>query len=143
MRTRFVLAAATLACAAVAGAWGGRAPAPREAESVSAADCGFELIARNSSGTDVYLDLYTGKVYRYTSWAKQLKMQNARVGPGVTIPPQRVTVSWKCTTELKWNIPYRIGKGTQRFRYFTTDENTRVSSSSGRRVLDLGDVGRW
>ncbi|MFO7587289.1 MAG: hypothetical protein R6X22_04360 [Gemmatimonadota bacterium] len=143
MSARFILAVATVGCVIVTGAWGARAPTDDGAGLPSAASCDFEIHARNSGSTNVYLDLYTSKVWRYTSWMKDLKMQNARVGPGVTIPPQRVTVSWGCKANLGWRVNYRKGDGSSRYYTFRTDENTRVSSSSGRRVLDLGDVGKW
>ena len=120
------------------------AAAPRVVEPVS---CNFEIQARNTSTHDIYLDLYTSRVKNYASYIvtyKQLKMQNARVGPNKIIPSQNVTVGGRCNASRSWKIYWRPSSNSStREKIFSTDKSTRASSSTGRRVLNLGDVGKW
>lgn len=138
----FAATAIVILAGVILGAW--HAPANAEAEnaSVDEMSCAFEIQARNTGAHDVYLDLYTSAVWAGS--ARALKMQNARVGPKMILPPQRVTVRHRCGRYRWWSIYWRPSRyGARRLKHFETDRGTRVSSSSGRRVLVLGDVGKW
>jgi len=143
-----ISAAASVVCGAmILAAWNGpvsvlpgNAPAGERA-------CDFEIQARNTGTHDIYLDLYTSSVINYSAYAgafRQLKIQNARVGANKILPPQRVTVNGRCNARRGWFIVWRATKNSMpRTRQVVTDRDTRVSSSTGRRVLVLGDVGKW
>ena len=109
--------------------------------------CAFEIQARNTDSHDIYLDLYTSRVKNHAAYItayKQLKMQNARVGPNKILSSQNVTVNGRCNATRSWKIYWRPSSNSStRTKIVGTDKSTRASSSSGRRVLNLGDVGRW
>ena len=109
------------------------------------ARCTFDIIARNSNSKTVYLDLYTSNVFGGGVLSRStLKIQNAKVFAGRTLSPQRVRVGGNCGRSRQWFIHFRrSSSGKRDTKVKNTGSSTRVGSSTGNRVLNLGDVGKW
>ncbi len=110
------------------------------------ADCQFVIQARNThKDRSLYLQLYESKVLRRSTFLAgwvQLKISNVRVGPGKT-EQANYKAPGPCSGKRSWTIKYRRAKASALLeKHFWTDKDA-LYAPDGKRVLDLGDVGKW